>query len=293
MVLTRKILLKTLRRLYWVAKQDPVDDELRGWNWDRPPVKPRAYFGLGVSEVSSKYCPTRRDVWLRRVVKAKPDYGSAPQLRFGKVVHQIIHWVFTESRKMLTLGYPGWIVYEELSSKTIDLLRELGVGGEKWAIDFYKTVLLAIASEAEEAQAINGSIPAIGWTPWVTECKVDGSYIGLSSSLSIDALTEGGVIVEFKYGKPASFHKLTLAGYSLALEANLEVPFDYGILVYINGIPSSRPKISVKPVYISNELRRWFLDERDEIIDMLLSEMEPPKPASCPMNCPFRGVCGK
>ena len=288
MVLGRRVLLKTLRRLYWTARQDPVDEDLRGWCWDRPPVKPRAYLGLSVSEISSKYCPTRRDVWLRRVTKVKPK--PTGQLCIGKLVHEIIHKVFTEARKMLTLGYPGWTVYEELSSKAPDFLNRLNANGE-WAIDFYKTILLTVVSEAEEAQAINGSIPAIGWSPWITECRVDGSYIGLSSSLSVDALTEGGVIVEFKYGKAMDFHKLTLAGYSLALEANLEVPFDYGILVYVNGIPGGRPRIHVRPVYISNELRRWFLDERDEIIDMILSEEEPLKPATCPVNCPFKEVC--
>jgi len=289
MVLSRRILLKTLRRLYWAAKQDPVDEDLRGWCWDKPPIKPRAYLGLGVSEVSSKYCPTRRDVWLRRVAKVKPKLTD--QLCIGRVVHEIIHRVFSEARKMLILGYPGWSVYEELSTKIPDILRGLDINGDEWATDFYKTLLLTVASEAEEAQAVNGSIPAIGWIPWITECKVDGTYIGLSSSLSVDALTEGGVIVEIKYGKPMDFHKLSLAGYSLALEANLEIPFDYGILVYINGIPYGRPRIHVKPVYISNELRRWFLDERDEIIDMILSEEEPPKPTTCPVNCPFKEVC--
>jgi len=289
MVLSRRILLKTLRRLYWAAKQDPVDEDLRGWCWDKPPIKPRAYLGLGVSEVSSKYCPTRRDVWLRRVAKVKPKLTD--QLCIGRVVHEIIHRVFSEARKMLILGYPGWSVYEELSTKIPDILRGLNINGDGWATDFYKTLLLTVASEAEEAQAVNGSIPAIGWIPWITECKVDGTYIGLSSSLSVDALTEGGVIVEIKYGKPMDFHKLSLAGYSLALEANLEIPFDYGILVYINGRLYGRPRIHVKPVYISNELRRWFLDERDEIIDMILSEEEPPKPTTCPVNCPFKEVC--
>ncbi|WP_434731272.1 CRISPR-associated protein Cas4 [Thermogladius sp. KZ2Tp1] len=43
----RRLVLRSVRRLYAWSRADPVEEELRGWSWDRPPVKPRAYLGLG------------------------------------------------------------------------------------------------------------------------------------------------------------------------------------------------------------------------------------------------------
>ena len=39
-MVTRNLILKQLRRLHWFASRDPVEDELRGWNWDKPPLRP-------------------------------------------------------------------------------------------------------------------------------------------------------------------------------------------------------------------------------------------------------------
>ena len=124
----------------------------------------------------------------------------------------------------------------------------------------------------------------------VSEYRVDGTPIGLSNSLSVDAIAET-VIVDYKYGSPRDFHKLGLAGYALALEAEYEIPYNYGILVYING-GNHKLHIQYKPVYISNNLRRWFLEERDNIIEMLLEEREPPRDTRCPNTCPYYRVCG-
>lgn len=286
MVVNKRLILKNIRRLYWASRQDPVEEDLRGWNWDKPPVKPRAYLGLGVAEISSKYCPTRRDIWLRRVLKKQGK--PTDQMIIGRIVHKVFHIVFEEARKLIVRGYSGWSVYEALSNKIYKLMN---VENNKWVVDLYKTLLLSIAAETDVEQAVTGGQPSLGWMPWLTEFKVDGSQLGLSSTLSIDAIAEGGVIVEIKYGKPMDFHKLSLAGYSMALEANLEIPFDYGMIIYVNGIPNSRPRLTVKPVYISSSLRRWFLDERDEIIDMILAEEEPPKPHPCPEQCPYKEVC--
>ncbi len=285
-----RVILRSIRRLYYASTQDPVEEDLRGWNWDRPPLKPRAYLGLTVSEVSSKYCPTRRDIWLRRVCGFK--CSPSRQMVNGRIVHEIFHEAMWGAFRLLTNGFPGWMVYEKLSRSAWGRIREITGGHvEKWMVDLYKTLLVTIVSEAEESRALCGGFPGAGILPWPTELRVDGSPLSLSNSLRVDALAEGGIIVEVKHGKPMDFHMLSLAGYSLALEASLEVPFNYGIIVYVNGVPDKRPNISFKPVYISNSLRRWFIDERDEIIDFLLSEEEPPKCASIDKNCPYRGVC--
>ena len=86
------------------------------------------------------------------------------------------------------------------------------------------------------------------------------------------------------------FHKLALAGYALALEASLETAFDYGVLVYVSN--NGDVRVDWEPVYISTSLRKEFIEARDELIDMLINDIEPPKASSCPSSCPFKEVCG-
>ncbi len=283
-MLSRRLMLRTIKRLYYYARNDPVDIELRGWNWDKPPIKPRAYLGLGVYEVANKYCPTRRDVWLRRKIGIKPK--TTDPLNTGKKIHTIFNTAIRQVNKLIAQGYPGWLVYEELMYRVKKLLGE----SEKWAIELFKTLVLSLTAEIEYEKAVSGGTPLL---TWYSEYHVDGSLLGLSSNLSIDAVSDGGVVVELKYGSQRDFHKLSITGYALALESNLEIPFDYGLLVYINGVPGTSPSMKIAPVYISNTLRRWFLEERDEVIDMLLENREPVKNTSCPRQCPFYEVCNQ
>ncbi|MFP3189524.1 MAG: CRISPR-associated protein Cas4 [Sulfolobaceae archaeon] len=42
---------------------------------------------------------------------------------------------------------------------------------------------------------------------------------------------------------------------------------------------------------MSPDLRRVFLDKRDEVIDLIQNGRDPGKPVKCFENCPFYGVC--
>lgn len=270
----RQALLRSLRRLHRLREQDPVEEEYRGWNWDRPPLRPRAYLGLGVSEVACRYCPTGRDVYLRRT---GVEGERTQPLVDGGLVHAVFHAASCDVRRELLAGARGWEAYEKLASAAEGRVQGLGAAGGQhaWLVDLYKT--LALTWCAEES-------------PWLfTEYRVDGTTLGLSKNLRVDGLAEGGVAVEVKHGVPRHFHQLALAGYALALEANLEAPFDYGVLIYVRS--NGRISISCDPVYISTGLRAEFVERRDELIDMLVSGREPPRAGDCPDSCPFRGAC--
>lgn len=274
-MLSRVGLFRSLRKLHHLRGQDPVEDEYRGWSWDRPPVRPRAYLGLGVSDVAYRYCPTRRDVYLRRMGVAGEPSGP---LQNGNFAHLVFHAAAEDVRRELVLGRSGWEAYERIAARAERRLRSLGVeprtGG--WLLDLYKRLALTWCSEE--------------WSGPLSEYRVDGSLLGLSRNLRVDGLAELGVVVELKFGKPHEHHRLALAGYALALEAEMEVPVDYGVLVYV--VQAGRhARVSWEPVYVSTALRGGFLEARDELIDLLLSGREPPRPASCPESCPYRGVC--
>ena len=278
-------LVRGLRRLHWFRSRDPVEDELRGWSWERPPVRPRGYLGLGVSEVAYRYCPTRRDLWLRRV-KGVVGEARGPVLK-GRLVHEVFHMAARDSRRMLALGVSGWEAYERLAARAWRRVRE--ACSEDWCIRLYKHLVLTWTSEAARAEAIMGGEGVMS-LPWLTEFRIDGSMLGLSNQLRVDALGEASVIVEIKYGRQGDFHKVGLAGYALAFEASLEVPVDYGVLIYVDKVEARTPRVRVEPVYISPALRREFLISRDEAID-IISGPEPQLPPSCPTYCPYREVC--
>ncbi len=297
-MISRLDVLRGLRRLHWKREKDPVPGEVRGWNWDHPPVRPRVYLGLGVYEVAYRYCPNARDVFLRRIRRVRAEQTQA--LWFGGMVHKVFHLAARDVRRMLVDGAEAWRAYEVLAGEARDKVIEAigdggGGGGESfvdWLTRLYKYLVLGWCAEAARSEALFGG-EAVTWLPWFTEIRVDGSSIGLSNNLRVDALAEGGVVVEIKYGKPASFHRLGLAGYALALESQLEVPIDYGLLVYVNGNGGEKVRISYEYVYINGGLRHEFLEQRDEIIDMLLSEREPPVNPVCPRTCPFYNYCHK
>ena len=278
--------LRGLRRLHWLRERDPVEEELRGWEWDRPPVRPRAYLGLGVSEVAYRYCPTMRDLWLRKR-RGVQGIARGPVLR-GAMLHEVFHAAASDARRMLVLGRSGWEAYEALASRARRRVDGLGCG-EDWCVRLYKHLVLGWCAEAARAEALMGG-EGISWLPWLTEYRVDGSPLGLSRQLRVDGLGEARVVVELKYGRPGDRHRIGLAGYALALEASLETPVDYGLLVYVDRFDRPTPRVRMDPVYISGDLRREFLVARDEAIDVVLGP-EPPRPSSCPEHCPFREVC--
>jgi len=274
-VVSRTALFRSLRRLHRLRLQDPVEEEVRGWSWDRPPLRPRAYLGLWVSEVAYRYCPTRRDVYLRRMgVRGEPGEAMVN----GSQVHAVFAAACEDVRRELLLGRPGWEAYEAIAVRAVERLAGLGVNVESkpWLLDLYKRLILTWCAEE--------------WAGLFVEYRVDGWCLGLSRNLRADGLAEGGVVVEVKYGRPHRFHRLALAGYAMALEAEMEVPFDYGVLIYVSE-SGGRARLSWEPVYISTSLRREFVEARDELIDMLLSGREPPRASSCPSSCPYRGEC--
>jgi len=112
-MVSRWALFKSLRSLHRLREQDPVEEELRGWNWDRPPLRPRAYLGLGVSEVAYRYCETRRDVFLKRMGVA----GERTQpLVNGGLVHSVLEAAASDVKRELALGASGWEAYERLAA---------------------------------------------------------------------------------------------------------------------------------------------------------------------------------
>jgi CRISPR-associated protein Csa1 len=276
-MLTLSTLSRALRKLQDIRAEDPVQEELRGWSWHRPPVKPRAYLDLAISEIAYRFCSTKRDLWLRRAEGVKPIQTDA--MKRGLAIHELFHRSAREVSKAIALGNAPWRAYEAAVAMWRRVSRELGLAGDRYAEELYKLMAFAWSSLVAE----------LGSATPLTEYIINGSLIGLSRSLRVDALFPGSIVVELKYGADRGDYEVALAGYAMALESFLEIPVDFGLIIVINGFEA--PKLNVKPVYISSALRQRFLEARDEAIDILLSGSPPPRPSQCPQHCPFKDFC--
>lgn len=289
-MLTRLEIVRGLKKLHHIRSRDPVPEELRGWSYHTPPIKPRAYLGLGVGEVAYRYCETRRDLYLRRVVGARGD-GSKPALANGASIHKIFSEASKAVRALALLGRDGPEIYEELSKKAGETASKICQEESRQQCEkLYRYLALMWSAEVSKAKITYGSQDAAGLIPWISELRVDGTLVGLSDRLSIDALAEPSIVIEIKTGQRRNFHRLALAGYALAIESSLEIPVDYGALIYIN--INGEIDISIETHYISPDLRKEFIDARDEAIDLILSGKDPGIARNCPETCPFLEICG-
>lgn len=276
-MLSLAMLSRALRKLHSYRARDPVPEELRGWSWHQPPLKPRAFLGLGVSEVAYRFCPTRRDLWLRRVEGVQPEPNGA--MKRGSALHTVFHLTAKEVARAVVLGNTPWDAYERAASRCRKIVVEALGSFDPWLCSVCKEMAFGWASLANE----------LGHPPALTEVLVDGSLLGLSKNLRVDAIMDGSVVVELKYGSLRNDYVAALAGYAMALESFLEIPIDFGLIILVNGW--ERRRIRVEAVYLGAEARQSFIEARDEAIDILLSGSPPPPAPSCPPSCPFKPYC--
>ena len=283
--------------------------EIRGWAWDSDIVKPlldNVY--LGVSEVANRYCPVYRDIFLRHVSRV-PAPITFKTVR-GWVYHAVSSGTLTLVKRYLYNSgvVPGFKMYRDLirgERKYIDkIFRQLKVskyidreeykGLYRDAKTLFKYLILQAASYNDKILSIE-YIPNIDSlvskvVPSIVERVVDGSPLGLSKQLRIDMFLDNNVILDIKTGDYREFHKYALAGYALAIEADLNRPIDYGVITYLR-IEDDLVKVRNDFHYIDDELRREFLEMRDEAMDVIHRGRDPGRPVKCPEYCIYYQVC--
>ncbi|MBO3800622.1 MAG: type I-A CRISPR-associated protein Cas4/Csa1 [Candidatus Brockarchaeota archaeon] len=289
-----------------------ISEELRGWNWQSPPIEPpsRSMF-FGVGDLAARYCKTLRDIYLKKVENIKPP----PNLKMfeGIVYHGVATDAVTKVKSLLfekgLIG--GADIVEELMPSvpnacerlTWDALNTVGrledkdiETVKKKARSFYRFLLVQAASQVnliltkfphiDVDSLVNQAIPPI------VERKVDGSLVGLSKELSADVYTPAYAVADLKTGEVRDFHPYAPTGYALAIEADEETAVNFGMIIYVR-LSTQRPvpTIHTKCFLIGDELRREFLEIRDEAFEIVANARDPGKPAVCPDYCPYYPVC--
>jgi len=298
--------LRQLRSIY-----GGVSDELRGWNWSNDVLSPPLEgVYLGVSEVANRYCPTYRDIYLRRVL-GRPAPYTYKTVR-GWIYHAISSKTVQEVKSTLYLKSlcSGAELFHELLGRRDEILESIfkkyaasrylneqemeGLRREAEALYSFLTLqasarLDRILSEIRRPELESVLAKAV---PMDVERLVNGRLLGLSQELRVDLFTERRIVVEIKTGDVRPFHKYVLAGYALAIESDLEIPIDYGIVSYLW---SDGRFVKVRNItyFIGDELRREFLELRDEAFNVIHNGVDPRKPANCPSYCIYYDLCNR
>ncbi|HHV78320.1 MAG TPA: type I-A CRISPR-associated protein Cas4/Csa1 [Firmicutes bacterium] len=297
----RKILVKGLIPK---ARAAEVNEELRGWNWHRPPLEPIYAVRLGVYEVASCYCPTARDLFLRRVrnIKARPNEA----MMMGSLIHEVVSKVLVKAKRLIYQhGVQNYrqIVSELLQPDGNDyipaLVQQMPEGSSELARQraesvwqFESSRIIARLQDVLSRQPYVGEDALVALAvPVVVEQKLDGTFLGLSRNLSADACTfTEPMVLDLKYGKPRDFHRLGTTGYAMVMEAIYEFPVDIGCIVYVD-FQGDRVVIKREFHLIDDELRQWFIEERDQKMRIVSDELDPGKSEECYDQCPYAPEC--
>ncbi|MEM0011368.1 MAG: type I-A CRISPR-associated protein Cas4/Csa1 [Candidatus Bathyarchaeia archaeon] len=290
-----------------------VCEELRGWHFDSPPVEPPSRSVLfGVGELAMRYCQSMRDIYLKRVLNIKPP--PTIKMARGIVLHAVNRESLSAVKRLIFSGdaRSGSELIEDLLPLAKDVVDRAILEAERTlsakvseaeerqlrveASAFYRFLIVQAAARVDQAiskypHSDVDSIISVAVPP-VVERKVDGSLIGLSRELSVDIYTPFNAIADLKTGEVREFHPYAATGYALALEAEENIPVNFGFIIYVQIEPSRLvPSFKLKYFVIGDELRREFLEIRDEAYEIVSVGRDPGKPAKCPDYCPYYSVC--
>ncbi|RLI77788.1 type I-A CRISPR-associated protein Cas4/Csa1 [Archaeoglobales archaeon] len=288
---------KRVRALRRGLEVNQISGELRGYSWERPPIEPINDVKISVSDING-ICPTKRDVYVKYILKEKPKLNQY-MLR-GLAYHKVIRDTIASLKKAVYHGCDtGERIVEEFFFNTTipeKICKRLGVDLEcSDCFKLYRYIVLQVSAKVDEILSKYPDIDVenivgLALPPFV-ERKIDGSLVGLSKFLSLDVYTPHSIVMDFKSGYERDEHLLSLTGYALALEADDEVDVNFGFLIYIR--INKNVHFNVKGFVVSDELRREFLEMRDEIAELVDSGIDPGKPTECPKYCSYYGVCNE
>ncbi|TDX59016.1 type I-A CRISPR-associated protein Cas4/Csa1 [Orenia marismortui] len=292
-----------VRGLLPKSRRIGITDELRGWNWNQPPLEPMYDHRLALYEIAGKYCLTGRDLYLRKIVGVKSKWNQA--MLQGSILHDTLaELLVTAKRLIYSYGVNKQsLIIEELQKPNFKHLdKKKGILDEEFYSELRDKVGVIWQFEYNRLifrmQELLAKQPYIGvdslanlTIPVVVEQKLDGSFLGLSSHLSADAFNFcEPMILDLKFGKPRDFHKLTITGYAMVMESIYSFPVSVGCLVYPE-FKNGRLLIKKEFCIIDEELRQWFIEERDEKMRIVSEEIDPGVANKCYQSCPYFEEC--
>lgn len=281
-----------LHQLLPTAREVGVSEELRGWRWYQPPLKP--YYDnvkLPMYAVSSKYCPTGRDVYLRTVEKVYPRLST--KVALGKMFHGVVSDCLQAFLQQQPINFEAWwrkIRWNEIPEKP-ENVKEPSKRVWEFVSKLCEAKLAEVSSRQPYASKYDVVVSAL---PFLIEHKISGELLGLSGILSIDCYDYlRAIMFDLKISDEyEEWHKLSPVGYAMVFESVHEVPVNICCVVYLY-VENERVTVRKDLFFASDELRQWWIEERDKKLEIVAEGRDPGKPerAQCRESCMFFNAC--
>jgi len=281
---------KLLGKILPSSRSAGVSQELRGWNWNDPPLKSAYEDRIPMYSVCSKYCPTSRDVFLSRVLKAQPKMNE--KVVQGAALHRVVSTAinaFLDGREGdFDSSYDGVLRYAG-AAQLPDGVRDKARKVWEFTVANCSNEVRNRASEQPHASRRDILATAL---PFLVEHKVTGELLGLSGLLSVDCYDYlRGVVFDLKFSQEEKdWYRLAPTGYAIVLESVYEVPVDVGCAVYA-WLQGGELRLHRDLFFINDDLRSWWVEERDEKARIVAQRREPSIASECHDDCIYWEVC--
>lgn len=283
---------KLVSQIHPKARQVGVTEELRGWSWHKPPLKP--YYDdtrIPMYAACSKYCPTRRDsyVGLVKGLRGTPT----PKMSLGSAVHETVRTALTAFIDGERLDFDEWynkaLTIKGVASASLDIKEKA-----REAYELTNASAISRFSEAQSKQPYSTRRDLMATAlPFLVEHRITGELLGLSGLLRVDCYDYlHGIVFDIKVSaEKRDWYRLYSTGYALVIESVYEVPVDIGCTVYVN-YPRGHITVDRDLFFISDDLRSWWIEERDEKLKIVAQKNDPGLPNTCPEDCQYLRECG-
>lgn len=297
---------------------------LRGWETDNTELMvPSELLGqhLSANDISSGYCPTDRDLYLR-LIEGKPLPMTWARYR-GKAVHKIYEKVATRIEQYISsspaIGSVDIVKFIQdqqagiVQETTNDLDSAIGSMNQDLRPSSTERQRLLeglgkiVHFESRIAGSLVDSVIASKFDVnvrsefanlfplHVRELTLSAAPLGFSANIKPDLIINSKLLCEIKTGEPREFHRLDVAAYALAYEYETQRPMDFGIVFNVNithnrQVPDYR---GTEFFVISDKYRRALIANRNRKFEMLTKKADPGEPTDPTLcsDCPYFPEC--
>jgi len=283
-------------------------------------IKNKELKSLSVSDIADRYCPTRRDLYYKKGINRpsksrRSTWGGTA----GRIVERFLFDLFSKEmskknektyqnlRKVIDKFSENFQNSNKGDLEKLSQLKEGDYENPDWLLKLLNSNgraelgMKLLHSLLFSSKNVNLNHLSLN-TASSLKLKPKPTEIGISSSVEPDFLIEEYKIVgDVKSGtKFEEFHPLTCAGYSLAYENEKKKDINWGIIYFF---PTRNPCAYVKPITfaqiylfpIDDDLRRWFLDFRNQDYGIISKDKPPEFPEKVKRThcnyCPFNEQC--
>jgi CRISPR-associated protein Csa1 len=252
-------------------RQNPVPEELRGWNWNFPPLKPYYDIKLPMWIICNNYCESGRDVYLYMVEKVRGVENHF--IRVGKELHRAVAESIQRSKRLEFDHKPDF---------------EFEISNQVWNYTVSACRMNYLKQRSEQPYASEEDV-ILTSIPFLVEHRMNGELLGCSGLISVDCYDYlHNMVFDLKFSSPGNF-RLYTTGYALVLESLYEIPVDVGCTIYVSTV-DGRLAISKDIHYIDANLRSLWIEERDRKAEIVFNEKKPGV-INCNVNCIFKNYC--